>query len=388
MKVGIIKIGGKLKTHNKRITNGNIEENKSITNLFLKNGIDVTLITAFDKNNNPKVFFGYDNVQCMDLETADTTGMDMLVVINGSTNFYGGFDTNHVFKTYQVINSYKGNQVLFFYTDPATNLKQIWSDNILNKKNEKWGTNWTKEDLYISRDDITFMSAAKNLSLDDKMFQKKGIPEFKDLKIFEWQKSVLFESEYTTDLSDKSVDLIYGGYFRGGARKQQMLDYFFDTDYSARFFGKITLDMFKLSEPNDNKQPEFVKLSGDWNFFKDSTSNALSTVIFAESEYQDNIVTMRVYASVLANVVVFVEDKYDSKHTIFGDGFNYINSKEELSEKIAEVKTWSTEKYFNFCKDQKSKLRINQEDFFADFAKIVNLETKDLSVKQDLLSDW
>jgi len=373
----ITKLGSRINTSSRKVKNGNAGENEKIVKLFLKH--NVHLIEKRNKNpkntkNSNDMFFGKHTPILNYEDNVDTSIFDVLVIIGGTSNFFGGVDNYGLAEDYKIINEFNGT-ILYFYTDPDCALKQIWTDNF-HKRNKKWNTNYTKEEMFIQREDIIFISSTNTpVDFTKKPFSSPSvIDKFKKVQHFEYQKSVIFDKEVNIDrLEGPSIDLVYGGFYRGGARRKDMLRYMFDTEYSARFFGKISLDQFKLSEDEHiSKYPQFVPEQGDWEFFKQSTNDALATIIFAEDTYSDSIITMRVYAAVLSNTVVFIDRKYDSKMKIFNNEFNYVSGKEEVQQKLKEIKSWSEQEYYDFCQNQITQLSINEEEFYQEFDDILN----------------
>jgi len=384
MNIAIVKIGARISTSNNNIRNGNAGENRKIIDLFVQNNHSVDLLTLVGKQDNPSVYFNYDNIRSLDIADnyVDTSLYDALVVINGTNNFFGGEDNYNLCETYHVINNFKG-PILYFYTDPLCALKQIWGDNF-HKRNEKWGTDWKKEDLFISRNDMIMISAATDVDFEKKPFKSKSvIKDFARVEVFEWQKSVLLEPAETVN-TNKDVDLVYGGFYRGGTRHKQMEEYLFDTPYSSRFFGKIQPKHF---ESEYEKRPEFYEKTGDWSFFKKETNKALATIIFAEDTYHDSIVTMRVYASILSNVVVFIDEKYDSKHRTFNNDFNYVNSKSDVAARLARLKT-EPGLFEEIVTAQLNAHRLDRDIFYNEFNSLLDfIEPNNIKIEYEKPND-
>jgi len=377
MDVAIVKIGARIATTTTGVRNGNAGENRKIIDLFIENGHNVDLITKVGKKDNPTEYFEYDKIQSLEIADhyKDTDKYDVLVVINGTNNFFGGYDNYNICETYHIINNFKG-KILFFYTDPLCALKQVYGKNFF-KRNEKWGTDWTEADLLLQREDIIMISAASGVDLNTKPFTSNGVfDKFSKITFFEWQKSVIFDDALDkVKFEDKELDVMYGGSFRGGVRLNYMLEYMFDTIYTAGFFGKISEKQFKNSEYTNT--PTFLNKVGGWDFFKEQTNRALATIIFAEETYSDSIVTMRVYASVLSNVVVFIDENYDPHHKIFPDSlfskFLYVSNKEELTRKIGMLKA-RPDFYAALLRAQKSHLSIDKDKFYKDFNNLLTEE--------------
>lgn len=371
MKVGVVKIGFNniVFDLSKRVSNGTLGEIEQIIKLFVNTGCQVTIC---DNNNDEdkiaknlaynNIHFGVNNLRHCSVVKDQKLEADILCVIGGTSNFFGGHDTNHVLNTYKFINEFEG-KILFFHTDPlCVPMAKIGRPVGLKTKYDIPTEVYLKNSMYL-------VNCEKSFNPEKKPWNKKNVVnQFDEVFNFEFSKSCIF-NDRLKDIPEKETDLVYGGFFRGGVRKKQMLEYFFDTPYSSRFFGKISLADFKLET---DKCPEFKMQTGGWDFFKQETAKALATVIFAEETYQDNIVTMRVYYSVLSNTVVFVDNKYDSKHNLFKDDFYYVNNKQELEERINKLKTLTPKEYKEMLDYQYKCLNYSKEDYYNEFKEILD----------------
>lgn len=378
-KVALLKIGTKNVSFlgAKRVYNGNMGEIEQIVRLFVKTDCEITILDSDPKKQLEKIqaaknhfnyaYFDYKIINDLNVGL-DAVNADILVVIGGTTNFFGGNDVSNVLGAYTYINSFPG-KVLYFYSDPlCPPTKKIGHSRVKSIN--------TALEVELSKP-MSLVTCEKVFSKDRKPWKSKNcINEFDHVFHFEFSKSCIFNAKLPELINlskeDKTHDLIYGGFFRGGARRDQMKKYFFDVPYKAAFFGGIELDAFKFKPNEVQEHPLFIDERGDWNYFKGMTNTALCTLIFAEEAYQDSIVTMRVYYSVLSRTVVFVENSYDSKHDLFKKDFFYINSKEELAEKIQKLKTLTQAEYDRLLDYQYKCLITSEADYYKEFGEILN----------------
>lgn len=377
MTVAILKIGMKKISFdtNRRITNGNIGEIKQIVGLFININCDIIICDSNDKVDDVnksiesiRRHFSKSNIEHYSiLNNSDMLNADMLVVIGGTTNFFGGCDNFNALGTYKFINEFKG-KVIYFYTDPlCAPLKKIGHDKVKTKIPD------VPLQIEITKQ-MSLITCEKKFDKSKNPWKRKNIINtFDNIYHFEFSHSSIFDTRHDLNFNYKNTDLVYGGFYRGGARRELMLEYFFNTDYSSKFFGGIELEQFKLSSSDLDtyKLPEFYNKKGDWDFFKEETNKALATVIFGEDTYQDNIITMRVYYSVLSSTIVFIDKNFDSNKLLFKQDFFYVSSKEELNEKIKKLKTLSLDQYTKLLDYQYSCLNIDKIEYYSRFKQIV-----------------
>lgn len=379
MKAAILKLGfNKITFENRRVTNGNLGEVELIMRLFAKNGWDLVVcdsqigmdaradsaqsVEEHYRKDNPKIkVWHFSTVD----EVDQTIDADILVVIGGTVNFFGGADGNCLLQAYHHINKFPG-KVLFFYTDPlCPPVKTIGRPGIKQKY-----TNVPSQ-ITLTKP-MTLINCAKTFDLTKKPWSAKGvITEFEEVIDFEFSQSAIFGESLNVHSGPKTIDLIYGGFYRGGKRRKQMIEYFFDVPYNAKFFGGIEEDMFKLKPDEVTKLPEFDKRKGNWDFFKAETNKALATVIFAEDTYQNNITTMRVYCSALSGVIVLVDKAYDPEYKLFGVDFYYVDGREDMIKKIDRIKEMLPGEYQECVNYQNYRLRIDEDKYYSDFIKLI-----------------
>lgn len=378
MRVGIVKLGfNKISfAPNKRVTNGNLGEIELIIRLFTENNCKITLcdtqikapdIEAAIESVNTR--FKVEDTKHFSTRTNlhDELEADILVVIGGTVNFFGGSDGSCILNSYHVINNFKG-KVYYFYSDPLCTLQKSVGREGIKRDDESIPFN-----IELTRP-ITLINCAKTFDVEAKPWNAKNVyTEFNQIIAFEFSKSSIFGPVLKSNFAYKDVDLVYGGFYRSGKRRKQMMEYLFNTGYSSRFFGGMELEDFAVKEKeNITIFPDFEKKTGDWNFFKKETNRAYATIVFAEDTYQDNITTMRVYYSVLSGTLVLIDGKYDSAKLLFNKDFFYVNNKEDVQKRLDVLKSLSTEKYQELLDYQYKCLNIDKSEYYQSFWKLIN----------------
>src|ERR1039458_8036468 len=172
MKVAIIKLGARI-SFNANDTSGGNGEARSIIKMLHVGGTEVHIFTKIlSKDNLVPDYVWHDlDVEGWWKEQGDhLAGMDALIVINGNVNFFGGAEDVAQLLNYKIINSFKG-PVFYIYCDPELTLKQVWPS--VSKK--PWGSKWTREDLEITRKDITYISQPFDVQQVMKNFGKNEV---------------------------------------------------------------------------------------------------------------------------------------------------------------------------------------------------------------------
>lgn len=332
MRVSVLKIGSRISIGG---TSGGSGEANSIIKMLRDGNLDVM---AFTKISKKDTFI--DGVTYFDIESnyEKAHEADILVVINGNINFFGGAEDKSQLLNYKIINSFQG-KVVYVLCDPNLVLKQVWPS--VQKK--EWAGNWTEKDLLITRDDIIYFSQPHDLMAVGKLIKSTGINVSKIIHF----KFYLFplmndRSEFN---ENRVVDLIYGGTFRTGKREQSLIRYYFGyPEYiSVEVFGKIREKDFNLKHtPLSLSRPSFTK-AVEYYSFNDKMMTGLSTVTIGDKWYHGRDLTQRIYESISSNVVTFIDNEFDPDHLVFRgsrlEKFLYVNDRSDVISRIMKIKS-------------------------------------------------
>ena len=117
-------------------------------------------------------------------------------------------------------------------------------------------------------------------------------------------------------------------------------------------YGNIRESQFKLPY---TKAPTFAKKVPADEVVK-YNSRALATLILGDSNYNNNIVTLRFIEALMSNCICFIDNDFDKVHSLLPDEF-YVNNGLELEAKVKKLKTDST--YYNFLINQQRQVLQN-----------------------------
>ena len=293
-------------------------------------------------------------------EIEDINIYDIIFLYNYNINFFGGAENPFLINCITTVSKFKG-KVYYLLVDMNIFLKQMGTS-ILKRQ---WDSvkQLTVDDITIG--DVHYLSQGYNLALIDKLKQQKNIVSTKT-SYYPLQTSSIFNKDTTFGeyKEDREYDLYYGGSFRSGRRETQFREYFFNKDrIDTAFFGSIKEGNF---ENNLEGAPVFNGRVKQEEIIEEN-SRGLATIILSEKHYNDNVLTLRIYECLLADMVVFIDNKYDTKKKIFNDPelkqFNYVKNGKELEEKILKLKN---DKNFLYNIINKQRKEFNERLFVRE----------------------
>lgn len=331
MKVGIIKLGARI-SFNASDTSGGNGEARSIIAITEAAGAEIHIYTKILKKDDLLPQYHWHQIAA----DHDTSHLDYLLVINGRTNFFGGAEDIEQILNYKIINQFHG-KVFYAYCDPALTLVQLWPA----IEGKDWGKNWNKDDILITRNDITYISQPFDIAAVKKLLPKT-VPAPDKIIHYPFEQFPMMRESFPFN-ETPSVDLSYGGTMRGGKRVKKMEKFYFgyDPDISVEMFGKITEDDF-LKLPKFNKElsrPVFTK-SVRYDMILPKMNDAMCHVAIGDPLYEEiNDVAQRVYESINASVVTFIDSDMDKNRRVYGnDDFFYVASREDVQKRIRFLK--------------------------------------------------
>ena len=268
-------------------------------------------------------------------EIDDINKFDYVFLYNYNANFFGGADNPFIINCVKMLAMYK-KDIYYLLVDMGIFFKQLGAG-ILSRP-------WESVKGLIEKDitigNLIYISQGYDLNLINVLKQGKGVIS-KSTKYYPLQVMALFNKniKFEDYNSDREYDLYYGGSFRSGRRETQFIDYFFNKDIKSALFGSISEKDFKGF---NGKYPTFNgKVKQD--LIIEENRKGLATIILSEKNYNNNMITLRLYESILADMVVFIDNKFDTKHIIFNDpvlkDFNYVKNGKELQDKILKLKS-------------------------------------------------
>lgn len=268
----------------------------------------------------------------------DDRNYDALVIMNGNVNYFGGVDDPSQTLNYYIINHFK-NKVFYVLCDCNLLLKQIWPG--VSKK--KWSSNYKEEDINITRDDIIYISQARDTKKVLDKARKQNI-NINNVIHFPFEKFPLLFSKELEFNENPAYDLLYGGTFRNGRREEDMVKFYFGLDekYDVTMFGKIEADNFNEKKIAALNYPKFEGAVA-YDEFNKKMNEAKATVIIGDPLYKSWAdLAQRIYESIYAKNVVLIDGSYDYRKIVFRNpelrDFNYVNDRREVANRLEKLK--------------------------------------------------
>lgn len=232
---------------------------------------------------------------------------------------------------------------------------------------------WFINNPLFTRDEVTLKHPINVLSMfyevpNDKISINHPINR---VDYFPMQKTRFYfytKSHKRSLFDNPKVDLIYGGFPRKGKRNKFLKEYFFNLDkISSEVYGKIFKDLKDLSTNKTIVSPEVPYCDVILK-----NKDGLATIIPAEIGYNDNCITPRIVEALMSGLICFIQEPFDKTHKIFEEDFLYVNSGEELQDKILKLKSDSS-LYDKLIKYQESVLNeFKNKDLGTELLNIIN----------------
>lgn len=169
----------------------------------------------------------------------------------------------------------------------------------------------------------------------------------------------------------RSVDLIYGGTFRGGKREKDLIKYYFGypEDIKVELFGNMQLDQFKSKNIADLNPPMFSKKL-PYKEYIEKTATGLSSVIIADPLYKtSNMRTTRFFECIRVGNIIFIDKEYYSGTEFFFNGNKLledmcvVDNRNDIADKIRYFKN-NTKARNKFVEIQRSAINFITEDYY------------------------
>ncbi len=353
MKLALIKLGARV-SYGEKDTSGGSGEARMIIQILRKSGCQVDVYTKLSKKdtypldeelNFYNISESYENINNHDY--------DALIVVNGRVNYFGGAEDRDQILNYWLINNFN-KKVFYFYCDPSLTLSQTWPS--VAKK--VWAKNWQEKDINITRKDIIYISQPYNLKEVKKVVDKGSI-EISNILHFPFEKFPCLLEKLPMK-KNPSLDLSYGGTMRGGKRAKKMVKFYFgySDKINVEMFGKITAeDLEKVKLKNGSPREPIFSGTVPYAKFQEKMNDTLSHVVIGDEWYEGNDFAQRIYESIWASVVTFIDVDMDPQRKIYGHN--------EICNKLLYVKDRNdVEKIISLIKEKKGlRERIIEEQF-------------------------
>lgn len=365
-KVAVIKLGSRVSVSSVG-TSGGTGETLSIIKMLVNGGADVTVYTKVldsdAKPNDFKILDIRDNYKDI-----NSQGFDSLVVLNGNVNYFGGVDDPAQTLNYNIINNFKG-KVFYIMCDCNLFLKQLWS----SIEGKSWRDNYKKEDIEITRDDIVYITQARDTR--QVLEKARKYVNIKNVIYYPFEKFPMLTLKYLDINDNPTYDLLYGGTFRNGRREDDMITFYFGypDKYNVEMFGNINLDNFKSDKVRGLNSPKFGE-PVTYDTFSDKMREAIATVIIGDKIYKKlDDLAQRIYESIMIGNVVLIDASYDFSKRVFKNSelirFNYVRNRKDVEDRLDRLKDLDFRKHI--IELQREDTKINLDDYCINFMKLV-----------------
>jgi len=331
MKIAILKLGGRIANEGYGITSF---EAVSVSKM-LSYGNKVDCITKI--SNKDKPIPELNILEITEHYNKISKNYDALVVINGNINFYGGTETPEQLLNLNIINNFDG-PVFYIFIDTLLPLKNIWN----SVQRKPWSKKYKEDDILIKRNDITYITMCYDTNSVYNITNKTDIKPNK-VVYFPFEKYAFF-GERLPLVGQKDVDLIYGANSFRNKREKKFIKFYFDLpeDIKVKFYGKMKPTDFNPKLTDGKRFPIFnPPIQYKENLI--TMNKSISTINISDTFNEGKQLNPRVYETVLANVISFMDIDYDPQKKAFKDSelqeFLYIKDKNELIDKIRKLKS-------------------------------------------------
>lgn len=326
LNVGVVKCGANL-TQSKSIQTASNFDVFSLLPIIAEAGHTVRVFTKITRNTiikKPYMLHDLMKVQSFDK-------LDVLLIFGGPVQFFGGVEDKGFMHLYTLLNKFKG-RVYMVMTDSRYPLMQLW-DYITIKD---WHTKYERDDLYVTRDDIHYLYQGRDTSKLFEMCERRTrFVNIKEENIhpfpIDWAIMLDPPEPKLRPLDERVYQLAYGGSNRDANRKNRFKHYYFDNGLETNIFGSIKIE-------GDNNKIGTVA----HKLFVNQMSKSIATVIICDKFYKDNFFTLRMYESIIAGCITFIDDELDTQHLFYKDDemlidLLYVHSVDEMKVKLDRI---------------------------------------------------
>ena len=289
MKLGLINLSNKIKTNNTIA---------SMETLSIKSALEALGHEVVINSNN----------------------CDKLIVVNGAANFYGGVRNDYIINNYKMMAEFDG-EILYFLVDLGLPFKQLWP----NIQKRAWN-DLTEDEVHV--ENIKIISQSWNTELVKKIHKCDYDVEYFPIDRWGIYFNDLYEKRFA---NEKKYDLAYCGGHRGKRRVKKIQEFYINSDLDVMLCGNLKESHFE----NVGENITFKKKVKTKDLLYEN-SLGKATVIIGDNNYNGNMVTLRVWESLLSNMVVFVDSEFDPEHRLFDDIY-YIDSPNQIKERLNQV---------------------------------------------------
>lgn len=279
---------------------------------------DVTIVTHKTRNTVIPKRLRFQEIQ----ETEDFDNFDKILLFNFSINFFGGAEDPNLIQLYRALARTR-TEIVYINTDGQLPFRQLWPS--IWKRD--WAKDYVEEEFHITSDKVRYLTQGYNIPKVRKQIAKKRdsiTPHAIDY--YNIPRTVLAKHElYIKDAKHKwherPYDLAFGGYVRN-SHKRKKIEKFYNQP-NTLLFGNL----------RDTRAPlaTFERKVSYQSFIR-KMQTAKATIIIGDKDYNNNFFTLRMYESLLADCITYIDQELDPYRRFYGQNSEhmYITNNSEM----------------------------------------------------------
>jgi hypothetical protein len=275
------------------------------------------------------------DIDYIDINTLNSLNdYDKIYIHNFNTNFFGGLVSELTIKFLRLISTYN-NELIYYITDPKLKYQNI-ATQILKRKSSTFEVDITTDELKKIEKAIAYNELRTKALFTGYNYQPIFGLDFTSVEIYNVFKDigsdiVLPVNDLFAESAEKVYDICYYGDDRGSYRNNKI----------KKYFNTISLNTLTIGCDLELANNQFYKKVDHSELYK-LVQKSYSSLVIGDKEHENSFATMRFYENIQFEVVSFVDISYDSNKSLFSNqllkDFNYIQSQEELVNKITDLK--------------------------------------------------
>lgn len=281
---------------------------------------DITIVTH--RTRNTKIPKRLKFLEIAVAEVDDFKDTDAILLFNGSINFFGGACDPNLLAMYRLLNKLN-KPIIFVQTDGQLYFKQLWPS--IHKR--EWAQGLHASEFWVDTQKVVYLTQGRDHTKLDRLLTTKPdaiIPE--EYVHYPIAQTILakhdkFIPKNETPFGLKHYDLGFGGATRN-TYKRKRIEHYYNRD-NTLLFGNLR----GVKAPKAKMQ---AKCS--YQHFIRMMMMCKATVIVGDEFYENNYFTLRMYESLLADCITFIDHRMDSEHRFYGlsDEWLYVTKPADL----------------------------------------------------------
>jgi hypothetical protein len=255
---------------------------------------------------------------------------DLIFAFNGSLNCYGGKVSNETLISYRIFNKAQ-IPVIYAITDTNIPIGDLagW---IRNAQGKGQYSDLVSDEYEIDGKKIAALTQTYNFKAISENWKKKEC-QFGKFVYFPFEKTVFFREKLESQINHSpSNRLIYFGNSRGGKRDKKFGQFYCHLNTPVDVYGnwdeeKIIAKLKPSAIPTFHGKKDMYELHKDIN-------NSLAHCYISDPVNEGTIWTTRFYEAILNRTVLFLDKANDIEMKKFGTKFFYVESNQELDDKL------------------------------------------------------